>query len=68
MEKWGVSTNKEWSEYKHLVKEKRITIKGLDIDAFFDEIGHVLRKEKMSKQEYLLWSKKIDQVKREVEQ
>lgn len=68
MEKWGISTNKEWSDYKRLLKDKRMKIKDLDMDSFFDEIGDVLRKEKMSKQEYLLWSKKIDQVKREVEQ
>lgn len=66
-EKWGISYHKEWKDLEKVLAVKFPMIKDDEWPSFFSEIEAVLQKSDLTKQEYLLWSKRIDRLRKEVE-
>lgn len=67
-EKWGIAYHKEWSDISPKLEQRWITQKPSDIKTYLQDLTRVLTTENLSKQEYLLWSKKLDELRKEVEQ
>ncbi|WP_257474996.1 DUF4350 domain-containing protein [Bacillus sp. MCCB 382] len=66
-ERWGIPTSKEWSELKGPLERRLPAVSGKEIDAFLTGMKGLLNRERISKQEYVLWSKKIEIFRKEVE-
>ncbi|RKJ06530.1 DUF4350 domain-containing protein, partial [Butyricicoccus sp. 1XD8-22] len=59
----------EWRSLSLLLERKSKGQMGQkEIDSFLSGLMDVLHKERLSKQEYLLWSKKIDRLRKVVEE
>ncbi|WP_456273163.1 DUF4350 domain-containing protein [Bacillus sp. AK031] len=67
-EKWGIPYSKEWADSTEGILRKWKTVTEKEADSFVKGLTAVLEKEKMSKQEYLLWSKQLDRLRKEVEE
>ncbi|WP_047983929.1 DUF4350 domain-containing protein [Ornithinibacillus californiensis] len=67
-EKWGISYQTEWKDLMEPLSTKLSNIKDDELLLFLHEIETVTTKENLSKQEYLLWTKRIDRLQKEVEQ
>lgn len=67
-EKWGVAFSKHWKECSPILHRRWKSKNNGEIDLFLHQLTTVLRKEKISKQEYLLWSKQLDTLRNEVEE
>ncbi|MBP3952672.1 DUF4350 domain-containing protein [Bacillus suaedae] len=67
-ERWGISYSKDWKEIGPLLERKWSDVSPQDLQEFLGGLQQVLNKEKISKQEFLFWSKKIDQLQKGVEQ
>lgn len=67
-EKWGIPYQRRWQECGDLIIVKDICISKEDVHSFTKELPNLLNKQSINKQEYLAWSKKIDRLKREVEE
>ena len=66
-ERWRIPTSKEWKELKEPLERRLHTISSNEIDSFLTGIKGVLEKERINKQEYVVWSKKIESFRKEVE-
>ncbi|MCH1626695.1 DUF4350 domain-containing protein [Fredinandcohnia quinoae] len=66
-ERWGIPYKKEWLDLTTQLELKLSNSGHFDIKAFINGLNHVLNKGKISKQEYVLWSKKLDRLRKEVE-
>ncbi|MRH43195.1 DUF4350 domain-containing protein [Aquibacillus halophilus] len=66
-ERWGIPYHKEWADIAVQLERKLLNVSKIDINTFLTELSKVLRKEKISKQEFLVWSKKIDSIRKEVD-
>jgi hypothetical protein len=66
-EKWGIAYSKEWTDSTEGLTRKWKSVSEKEITNFVNGLTEMLQKEKVSKQEYLLWSKKIDRLRKEVE-
>ncbi len=66
-DRWGISANRDWSEITDLLA-KKLKRPNAEILTFYHDLNKVLEQQNISKQEYLLWSKKMDQFREEVEQ
>ncbi|MCD8511522.1 MAG: DUF4350 domain-containing protein [Bacillus sp. (in: Bacteria)] len=67
-ERWGVPMQKSWKERQDILEQKWHKMPKQEIQPFLDGLVTVLRKDKISKQEYLLWSKKLDRLRKGVEE
>lgn len=67
-EKWGIPFNKEWKDCSIVLQKKWRTKDNGEIDLFLHQLTVVLEKDKISKQDYLLWSKQLDKLRKEVEE
>ncbi len=67
-EKWGVPFNRDWKDCTGILHKKWTTMDNGKIDLFLHQLTMILRKDKISKQEYLLWSKQLDTLRKEVEE
>ncbi|MBS3679110.1 DUF4350 domain-containing protein [Ornithinibacillus massiliensis] len=66
-EKWGISYQKEWKDLEEVLAVKLPLVKDDEWTSFFSEIEAVLHRKNITKQEYLLWSKRMDRLRKEVE-
>ncbi|MDN3016252.1 DUF4350 domain-containing protein [Paenibacillus sp. BSR1-1] len=66
-ERWGIPYSRQWQDLPNYLERKWQQIPTSEILPFINGLAHVLEKERISKQEYLLWSKKLDQLRKEVE-
>ncbi|MED4226903.1 DUF4350 domain-containing protein [Neobacillus cucumis] len=66
-ERWQIPYSKEWQDLAPYVERKWMRLTGSEIKAFLNGLTGVLSKEKINKQEYLLWSRKLDELRNEVE-
>lgn len=66
-EKWQIPYNREWKDLLSYLERKWTLLPANEISSFLTELERILEKEKISRQEYLLWSKKLDQLRKEVE-
>ncbi|MBU9722370.1 MULTISPECIES: DUF4350 domain-containing protein [Bacillaceae] len=67
-EHWRIPTHTEWLDMKEQLERKWTTVPKSEIEPFLIGLENVLRKESISKQEYLLWSKKLEQLRKGVEE
>ncbi|WP_284037792.1 DUF4350 domain-containing protein [Neobacillus sp. 114] len=67
-ERWQVPYHKEWQDILGYLERKWTGIQTNEIHLFLQELAMILDKNKITKQEYLLWSKKLDQLQKEVEE
>ncbi|WP_042144139.1 DUF4350 domain-containing protein [Paucisalibacillus sp. EB02] len=67
-EKWGISYQKEWKDLKELLTPKINVMNDEELSIFLYDIESVLQKQQITKQEYLLWSGRIDRLRKEVEE
>ncbi|MDC3414177.1 DUF4350 domain-containing protein [Aquibacillus sp. 3ASR75-11] len=66
-EMWGIPYSKNWEDVAVPLERKWKQRSTDEIRSFLSDLTAVLQKEKVSKQEYLLWSKNIDRLRKEVE-
>ncbi|MEI2665289.1 DUF4350 domain-containing protein [Rossellomorea sp. LJF3] len=66
-ERWGIPTSKEWGDLKEPLERRLQTVSEKEIASFLTGIKGVLNKERISKQEYVMWSKRIELFRKEVE-
>ncbi|KPL60545.1 DUF4350 domain-containing protein [Rossellomorea vietnamensis] len=66
-ERWGIPTSKEWEDLKEPLERRLRTVSEKEIASFLMGIKGVLNKERISKQEYVMWSKRIELLRKEVE-
>ncbi|KEF37074.1 protein of unknown function (DUF4350) [Schinkia azotoformans MEV2011] len=67
-ERWGVPYKTDWNDSGDVLERKWVTRSAQEIRQFLHDLTLVLKKENISKQEYLLWSKKLEQLRKEVEE
>lgn len=66
-EKWGIPFNTQWLDLSERLLQKWKKLPHKDIHAFIKGLTIILTAEKITKQEYLHWSKKLDYLRKEVE-
>lgn len=66
-ERWGIPYKNDWQDLSGHLERKLTRTSAAEIQGFIQGLNNVLEKDKMSKQEYLLWSRKLDQLRKEVE-
>jgi hypothetical protein len=67
-ETWQIPYNREWKDLSSTFEKKWTGLSAYEINSFLTGLVTILEKEKITKQEYLLWSKKLDELRREVEE
>lgn len=67
-ERWGIPSSKEWLDRANQIERKSKMMNSKSVKPFLQDLTKILAKEKISKQEYLYWSKKLDQLRKEVEE
>ncbi|MGY3715094.1 DUF4350 domain-containing protein [Sutcliffiella cohnii] len=67
-EKWGIATYKEWEDVQQRIEEKCSKISNKELASLLNQLPKVLQSKSLTKKEYLTWSKKIDQLRKEVEE
>ncbi|GGJ94530.1 hypothetical protein GCM10007063_16280 [Lentibacillus kapialis] len=65
-ERWGISYHKDWSTIQEQLESKLVS--DLDVKQFINGLLNVLHQRRISKKTYVSWSKKIDQLRKEVEE
>lgn len=65
-EKWFIPYRKAWHDVSDMLKN-RWKNPDTDVDEFVKGLMNTLQKEKINKEEYVLWSKQLDQLRKEVE-
>lgn len=66
-ERWRIPYRLEWRELPVYFERKWPQLPKAEIHSLLNGLADILEKEKISKEEYLLWSKKIDRIRKEVE-
>lgn len=66
-ERWHIPYNKEWNELASYLERKSVRIPAREIPPFLSGLVSILEKENINKQEYLLWSRKLDELRKEAE-
>jgi len=66
-ERWQIPYNQEWQEFSSYFEKKWLQISDSEIKSFLSGLVVILEKEKLNKQEYLEWSRKLEQLRKEVE-
>jgi hypothetical protein len=67
-EKWGISNQKEWKDLKELLIPRLNRMKADELSTILSDIESVLQKQQITKQEYLLWSGRLERLRKEVEE
>jgi membrane protein DedA with SNARE-associated domain len=66
-ERWGIPYSKDWMAIETNLEKKLTQISSLEIRSFVIGLSKLLKEKKISKKEYLFWSKKLNQLRKEVE-
>lgn len=67
-ERWQIPYSREWQDLSSCLERKWHGIKPAEIRSFLQGLTAILEKGTLNKQEYLLWSGRLDQLRKEVEQ
>lgn len=68
-ERWHIPYRKEWKEIAGQLEHKwGMGITRIELDEFLAGLTEVLQRRDLTKQEYVLWSKKIDRLRKVVEE
>ncbi|WP_078548788.1 DUF4350 domain-containing protein [Litchfieldia alkalitelluris] len=66
-EKWGIPSSKEWEDLIDVFEKRTKYINRNDIESLLKGLMMILTKEKLTKKEFLHWSKIVDQLRKELE-
>ncbi|MRG87478.1 DUF4350 domain-containing protein [Salinibacillus xinjiangensis] len=66
-ERWGIPYRKEWNEIGERLDRKWQSLTSEEVQIFVRELVQVLQKDKVKKAEFLVWTKKLDRLREEVE-
>ena len=66
-ERWHIPNSKEWQELTPYFERKWVKMPASEMKAFLSGLTDILHQEKVSKHEYLLWSRKLEELRNEVE-
>lgn len=66
-ERMLIPYSRQWTELADYLKQKQIQMTTDELKRFLNGLAAILKKEKITKQEYLLWSRKLEQLRKEVE-
>lgn len=66
-EKWGIPFSRDWEEAGDSILAKASSLTQEEIETITKGISPVLREENLHKKDYLLWSEKLDHLRKEVE-
>ncbi|WP_051186065.1 DUF4350 domain-containing protein [Neobacillus bataviensis] len=66
-ERWQIPYSREWQDLTSYFEKKWTRMPACEIKSFLSGLFTILEKEKISKQEYLFWSRKLEQLRKEVE-
>ncbi|MCM3115672.1 DUF4350 domain-containing protein [Neobacillus sp. MER 74] len=67
-ERWQIPYHREWLDLSSYMEKKRTRMSANEINSFLTGLVHILEKETITKQEFLLWSKRLEQLRKEVEE
>lgn len=67
-EKWGIAYGREWKEISSQLERRWKGVPASEITSFLEGLKNVLEKRQINKNEYLVWSKKLDRLRKEVEE
>ncbi|ETI68870.1 DUF4350 domain-containing protein [Neobacillus vireti] len=67
-ERWRIPYRIEWKDLSSFLVRQHIGMQENEIRPFLIGLTNILEKEKVSKQEYLLWSRSLEQLRKEVEE
>jgi hypothetical protein len=67
-ERWKIPFSKEWKDLSPFLERKWLGVPKSDIGPFLNGVATMVEKEKMSKQEFLQWSRKLELLRKEVEE
>lgn len=67
-EHWRIPYHKEWKDLTEQFERKWPDMRKDEIHSLLNGLTEVLEKSKVSKQEYLLWSKRLEKIRKEVEE
>ncbi|MDQ1145851.1 hypothetical protein QE429_002678 [Bacillus sp. SORGH_AS 510] len=67
-EHWHIPYSKEWKDSMGVLEKKWKQMSRSEIHSFLNGLESLLVKEKISKQEYLLWSRKLERLRKEVDE
>ena len=67
-EQWRIPYHQEWQDLTTQFERKWPHLQKEEIHSLLNGLANVLEKSNVSKQEYLLWSKKLEQIRKEVEE
>lgn len=67
-ERWGTTLHISWIDMANKLEQKLKGNAALEVKPLINGLEHVLEKDKINKQEYLLWSKRLNRLKKEVEE
>ncbi|MBV7506483.1 DUF4350 domain-containing protein [Bacillus sp. sid0103] len=67
-ERWQMPYHREWQDLSSNFERKWTRLNASEISTFSSGLVNILEKDTITKQEYLLWSKKLEQLRREVEE
>ncbi|MEH7382183.1 DUF4350 domain-containing protein [Bacillus sp. JJ1533] len=66
-EKWGIPIHRDWTELTKKLDQRWSGKKEQEIKRYLQELTKVLKNEKLPKHDYLVWSKNLDELRKEVE-
>jgi len=67
-ERWQIPYHREWQDLSSYMEKKWTRMSANEINSFLTGLVHILEKETITKQEFLLWSKRLEQLRKEVEE
>ncbi|MFL6556147.1 MAG: DUF4350 domain-containing protein, partial [Bacillus sp. (in: firmicutes)] len=67
-ERWQIPYNRDWKDLSSYLEKKWTRLPVSEIHSFLSGLTKIVEKEKITKQEYLAWSKKLEQLRKEVEE
>lgn len=67
-EHWHIPYSTEWKDFMGVLEKKWKQMSRSEIHSFINGLESLLVKEKISKQEYLLWSRKLERLRKEVDE
>ncbi|MEH7223487.1 DUF4350 domain-containing protein [Bacillus sp. JJ1566] len=66
-EKWGIRVSREWTDLTRKLVQRWSGKKESEVKRFLHDLTKVLKTDKLSKHDYLVWSKNLDELRKEVE-
>lgn len=66
-EKWGVPSHRDWTDLSTKLAHRWSEKKESEVKQYLRNLTKILENEKLTKQDYLIWTKNLDELRNEVE-